>query len=1101
MFNAWRRHGDARLAQEAQQYDISLQCALVSAHAHLYVKSKQLKILLQQAKQKALHEKLLDITSSTPAAEVLRSLCSFTGPTNPKKAKKRQLPFVRDSEGTVCSSPTSALNTWTQFFQNMEGGTRMTMQRLRSIWTEEIARFQQKTYDGKLDNFPTLTDLELALRRIPRGKARGPGGIPGELCHWHPAAIARLLYPQLLKIMIHGHEPLAFKGGRLTAVYKGRGPTDQCSSYRSLLISNHLGKAIHRTLRVHHAQIYETFLQAQQTGGRRHVPVQLPLHQARAFVRYARSCNQSSAVLYLDLKEAFYRIVREAPLGGEVSDDFVAFLAKRLNLPFDALHQIHLLLGETAALQSAGLPDDAQRSFRAIHASTHFWMDGQDDISRTTIGTRPGDCMADIVFGYAWACVLHKLQAHMEHDESLCHFAVHDHLPMFGHFPGRAETSPFLGSTWMDDLAVCVVAQTPEMLLQKVTTVAGQLLDLCEFHCMQPNLERGKTELMLMFRGARSRQHRIKFYGPNATKNVPIVRENGVSHIQLVSRYKHLGCVLHHTGDQTAEIQQKAAQGHAAFNQHRKILYQNPHVSLEKRAELFQMLVLSKFLYGAETWIAMDARTMKKFHANVMRLYKRLLPTVDVHEHITDEEVLARVGLLSPLELLHRARLRYFTTLVHCQLTDIWGIFATDHHWISMLENAMIWMWEQLQRSSSLPDPRTSYMTWLQLIQNSPKYWKRLLRRACGHCMKQREKRVQVQNFHQEVLERFETACRDIPDLPPSDYENEEDATHTFGCMQCHVKCRSRAGEAAHMFKRHGQVSRLRRLFSQPTCAACMKHFHTNAKMKAHLYYSESCRQWLESSNIVCTIVPGTGSQEDRAREVAHDRVLPPLQEHGPRLASPRMREVIEYNETIYDFLVNEITERPDPIDFRMRAKDCISATAVSWTELSSTLQFLLETTDNQDADIFGFDITRFRDYIREIMDVRFWDFLQVTKPQKGELKNIEMYERRCKELQCHIQQHGYERIPRQFGKHRVLLHAYSGRRRIGDLQYYVDLLTAQRTAYIVHVVSLDIVVDATWGDASNPTTRAYWIGAVRARYVMAFVGGPPCETWSRARG
>lgn len=118
------------------------------------------------------------------------------------------------------------------------------------------------------------------LKRIPKGKARGPDGIPGGLCH-HQAA-------QLLKVCVHGHEPLEYKGGRLTAAYKGRGPSDECSSYRSLLISNHLGKAIHRALRMKCAPLYEKFLQAQQTGGRRKIPVQLPLHQARAFVRHAR---------------------------------------------------------------------------------------------------------------------------------------------------------------------------------------------------------------------------------------------------------------------------------------------------------------------------------------------------------------------------------------------------------------------------------------------------------------------------------------------------------------------------------------------------------------------------------------------------------------------------------------------------------------------------------------------------------------------------------------------------------------------------------------------------------------------------------------------
>ena len=64
-----------------------------------------------------------------------------------------------------------------------------------------------------------------------------------------------------------------------------------------------------------------------------------------------------------------------------------------------------------------------------------------------------------------------------------------------------------------------------------------------------------------------------------------------------------------------------------------------------------------------------------------------------------------------------------------------------------------------------------------------------------------------------------------------------------------------------------------------------------------------------------------------------------------------------------------------------------------------------------------------------------------------------------------------------------------------------MEKFAALRPDYVIHVVSLDIVVDTTWGEASNPATWEFWIGAIRAGHVLAFVGGPPCETWSRARG
>jgi len=218
---------------------------------------------------------------------------------------------------------------------------------------------------------------------------------------YHPSAIAKLLFPTMMKMIIHGHEPLEFKGGRLTEAYKGRGPQDASTSYRSLLVSNHLGKAIHRAIRLQHSDVYEKFLQAQQTGGRRGVPVRLPLHQARAFVRQARAKRSSFAILYLDLTEEFYRILREVPIGGIITDDFLGYLMARLKLPPGSLHTLHELLDEPPALQQAGMSEMDRRCMQAIHTSTFFWLDGQSDSSRTRIGTRPGDCMVDLIFGFA----------------------------------------------------------------------------------------------------------------------------------------------------------------------------------------------------------------------------------------------------------------------------------------------------------------------------------------------------------------------------------------------------------------------------------------------------------------------------------------------------------------------------------------------------------------------------------------------------------------------------------------------------------------------------------------------------------------------------
>ena len=70
--------------------------------------------------------------------------------------------------------------------------------------------------------------------------------------------------------------------------------------------------------------------------------------------------------------------------------------------------------------------------------------------------------------------------------------------------------------------------------------------------------------------------------------------KGGVNQLQLVQCYRHLGGAMHHTADQAREINQRAATAHAAMNQHRRLVYQNVALAIDKRKELFDMLVMSK---------------------------------------------------------------------------------------------------------------------------------------------------------------------------------------------------------------------------------------------------------------------------------------------------------------------------------------------------------------------------------------------------------------------------------------------------------------------------------------------------------------------------
>ena len=826
-----------------------------------------------------------------------------------------------------------------------------------------------------------LTDLEQAFRRVSCGRASGPDLIPGELCHFQPAPLALACYSQLTKLVCHGQEPLDHKGGILTPIYKGKGSVSSCSSYRSILVSNSIGKVLHRAVRQHGAPLYEAFLQKQQVGGRRRIPVQLALHAVRAHSRSARERHVSFGVLFLDLTEAFYRILRELSMGGIPTDETIAHVMKRLQMPDHALHDLHALLQEPSALCQAGLSSTARNCIAAIHANTHFWMRGQQDLAATCMGTRPGDCFADVIFGYTWSIVLRKLEDYMVEQELIRPLPRRTSMPFFDKsdaHPPAEDPYVYIGPTWMDDLAMSLEGESPEALESKIGHATGHLIDLCKRHLMSPNLAKGKTELLLVFRGLRSRAFREKYYGSTSPGTFPILCEDCIQHIQIIKAYKHLGGWLHHRPDQRMEMAQKAAVAHAAFGRHRKILFANKHLAQHKRSELFNTLVLTKLLYGADTWTLDTKRDAARFHSAVLKLYKRLLGWS--HDlNLTDDNIMVRLELPSPAELLSRARLRYLAVLASCGVDDIWSLLGQDTTWCRLIEADLQWMWQQLRRSSDLKDPKEHFPQWRLILTDHSRYWKRLVNRACYHAVLQRRRRQEICDLHQRIAVSTDLPQDNDADLPGPALDGP------FGCITCGKTFRSRAGEGAHMFKVHGIHAWSRRLFNEPSCPACLKYFHTMAKTKAHLYYSATCRTRLLSHNMQCPPSAGTGSAEDREREHVHDFLLPPQQGHGPHLPCPRQREHIPIDDGLHLKLVDLIAEQTDLSDLPATLQAHADQHPISWTLWRSTILFFIETLAEEDAILFEYDITALSGALNRLASADSWPFLQnCADPRRG---------------------------------------------------------------------------------------------------------------------
>ena len=174
-----------------------------------------------------------------------------------------------------------------------------------------------------LENYPCITCT--TQRKKTSHRAFGLDGIPAEALHAAPGAAAAAFFPIMLKCaFIRIEEPVQFKGGTLFAVWKGKSTPTRCSSYRGILVSSVVGKAYHRILRARCDPALQTVASPLQIGGLPKRPVTLAAHVVRLHQQLCRGENASYSILFLDLQEAFYRIVRPLVTGFQGPDEEIA---------------------------------------------------------------------------------------------------------------------------------------------------------------------------------------------------------------------------------------------------------------------------------------------------------------------------------------------------------------------------------------------------------------------------------------------------------------------------------------------------------------------------------------------------------------------------------------------------------------------------------------------------------------------------------------------------------------------------------------------------------------------------------------------------------
>jgi hypothetical protein len=200
----------------------------------------------------------------------------------------------------------------------------------------------------------------------------------------------------ILNVYLWQAEPLAYKGGIMAVIPKRLGAAS-ASHFRGIMLLPSVAKRIHALLRQRTVQLIERIRPPGQIGGFKHQQVGFASQALRTFCRIAQHKGLSTGVLFVDLSNAFYRLVRELVCGTQSTDD-VSAVIEAIEEDQGQNRGLRAWLALPGLLERLGAPPMLVQLLREVHSNTWHMIAHMPGLTKTRKGTRPGSPLADIIF-------------------------------------------------------------------------------------------------------------------------------------------------------------------------------------------------------------------------------------------------------------------------------------------------------------------------------------------------------------------------------------------------------------------------------------------------------------------------------------------------------------------------------------------------------------------------------------------------------------------------------------------------------------------------------------------------------------------------------
>lgn len=728
----------------------------------------------------------------------------------------------RRETSTTCQQP--AAGDFQQHFMELEAGRPCALHDLlQQANDHQNARLVEAPLLWYPEQLPSRQEVEHAAHRIHPNKAPGCDNLPSATMRYSTSLYSEDITKIFLKSWILGVEPLTWKGGPICPLWKGGGKPEQASNYRGITLLSVLGKQWHAVIRRKLFDHVSPEKPLGQLGGFRHQQTGFGTLFIRSFAHMARHLGLSDGCIYMDIRGAFHHMLRQMIYkGGSWPTPLVEHLARE-GFPLKEI--------QTAArVDIASTDPGLARTVREAHSYTWAYMQGDEQNAFETLrGTRPGSPLADLAFNHLAGRLITDM---------------HAELRAVGVLQDNEGGMPILSRpiAWVDDIAVPLVATTPQSLMDKIAAATEVMACVTERYGMRLNFKAAKTEAIANLRGPGSAKLKRELYiqGQGHLPLQPSKRVDLPTTLRIVTSYKHLGARMASECSMEVEIQTRIATARHTFRMLQKKIFGARKLSPATRLSLLEPLVLSALFHNAGFWDQLTPRQHGRL-SHCTTGWQRYI-TGDMRKNgdsLLDASFRSKWELEDLDTRLCRSRLLALIATFQNSRNLAWEAVKqlpteAAGTWAHQVRKAMSWVSqldEELLPKEHLKWDYGDIEKWIATTPNLAQKIRRLSRKHT----KQEAMIREAFDHHMDIHRIF--LARGIQVQLP-EYQGHHASQDAFECDQCARSFSSRAALSVHRWKSHSELSEERKFVFGPICPSCNVNYWTPIRMQHHLRYS-----------------------------------------------------------------------------------------------------------------------------------------------------------------------------------------------------------------------------------------------------------------------